>query len=114
MVATKVVAATNGQQDPRINLSIKGDFFFREGKAEYSASKVFVDEETLFWQSIEASRHAADFRDYLARFSDSTFAGIVKRRIAELEKNNASRLPLVFTVEALDEILFALRGANKR
>lgn len=99
MVATKVVAMVNGQQYPWINLSIKGDFFFREGKAEYNASKI---KETLFWQSIEGISHAVDFRDYLVRFSDSTFADIVKRHFVELEKNNASVPPLGFTLEALD------------
>jgi hypothetical protein len=99
MVATKVVAMVNGQQYPWINLSIKGDFFFREGKAEYSASKI---KETLYWQSIEGISHAVGFRDYLVRFSDSIFADIVKRHFVELEKNNASVPPLGFTLEALD------------
>ncbi|MBC8451789.1 MAG: SUMF1/EgtB/PvdO family nonheme iron enzyme, partial [Rhodospirillaceae bacterium] len=73
-----------------------------------------ADKETVFWQSIEASRRAADFKDYLARFPNGTFTGIAKRRIEELEQKTASLSPPSFTVEGLDETLVALRSANVR
>jgi hypothetical protein len=45
-----------------------------------------ADQETVFWQSIQNSKNAADFKDYLARWPSGTFAELAKRRIAELEK----------------------------
>ena len=53
--ATKVAAATNGSQDPWMNSSVKGDFFFRGGKAAPVASGSAVDKEAMFWQSIAYS-----------------------------------------------------------
>lgn len=43
-----------------------------------------ADKEDLFWSSIKDSRSADDFADYLSRFPTGTYAGIARRRMAEL------------------------------
>ena len=93
---------------------MKGDFYFREGKAAPAASAPLLDKEIVFWQSIKDSRQAADFKDYLVRFPKGTFSGIAKRRITKLEKKLAALSPPSFTVEAMDKTLVALRSANVR
>ena len=103
-------------RDPEFN---RGDFVFQLASVAPKrkvgrAGGGSADKETVFWQSIEGSRRAADFKDYLARFPNGTFTGIAKRRIEELERKTASLSPPSFTVEALDEMLVALRSANVR
>jgi hypothetical protein len=42
--------------------------------------------EHLFWQTIRDSKNPADFKAYLARWPNGTFAELAKIRIADLEK----------------------------
>ena len=44
-----------------------------------------MDKEALFWQTIQASDDAADFRVYLAQFPDGTFARLARRRLQAIE-----------------------------
>jgi uncharacterized caspase-like protein len=44
------------------------------------------DGEIVFWQSIQNSKNAADFKAYLEKYPNGTFAALAKLRIAELEK----------------------------
>ena len=82
--ATRVARATNGKQDPWINSSVKGDFFFRHGAKSVPSAKAGTSAEVAFWQSIQRSKDPADFTDYLARFPKGTFVGIAERRVKEL------------------------------
>ena len=116
--ATKVAAATNGSQDPWINSSVKGDFYFHEGKAAPVASVPAsggMTPEIVFWQSIEDSQNPASFEAYLSQFPKGAFASLAKVKIGELRQNKTASLsPPSFTVEAIDETLVALRSANVR
>jgi formylglycine-generating enzyme required for sulfatase activity len=78
--ATRVAALTHGKQDPWINSSVKGNFYFKPGRAVPSS----VDKETVFWQSIKDSKDVGDYQDYLAQYPNGSFARIAKRRIDRL------------------------------
>mgnify|MGYP001300558491 CR=1 FL=1 len=113
--ATKVAAATNGSQDPWINSSVKGDFFFREGKAAPAPSVPAADKETVFWQSIANSDRAGDYQAYLSQYPSGAFAALARSRLSALKETKTANLsPPSFTVEAMDETLVALRSANVR
>jgi hypothetical protein len=88
--ATKVAAATNGSQDPWINSSVKGDFFFREGKATPTASVPSVDKETVFWQSIANSDDPTMFEAYLKQYPKGSFAPLAQARIAALKRRQVA------------------------
>ena len=93
-VRAAVAKTTSGKQLPWEATSLMGDFFFTPVRAAPDAPKPApvsppapqADNESLFWQSIRDSRNAADFKDYLARWPNGTFAELAKRRIAEIEK----------------------------
>jgi len=85
--ATRVSAATNGRQDPWINSSVKGNFYFKpgDGRAEPAPKpNAGVTSEIVFWQSIQDSKDSADYADYLAQFPKGAFARLAKRRLAAL------------------------------
>jgi hypothetical protein len=113
--ATKVAAPTNGSQDPWNNSSVKGDFFFLEGKTAPAlpAPSVGLTPEMLFWQSIKDSPNPEFFQAYLSQYPQGVFGSLAKVEIGELRQTKmASLVPLNYTVEALDEVLVALRAAN--
>ena len=87
--ATLVAAATNGRQDPWINSSVKGDFFFREGKATESSASGQTP-EMLFWQSIKDSDDPDDYADYLSQYPRGTFAKLAKRRVEKLKRTKVA------------------------
>jgi formylglycine-generating enzyme required for sulfatase activity len=112
--ATLVAAATNGRQDPWINSSVKGDFFFRKGKAA-APSASGQTPEMLFWESVRGSNDPDMYAAYLKRYPRGAFVDLALIKIESLrEKKVASLSPPSFTVEALDETLVALRSANVR
>ncbi len=45
-----------------------------------------AEADVAFWNSIQKSRNAADFRDYLARFPRGIFRDLAQRRIKDLQK----------------------------
>ena len=49
-----------------------------------------ADKETVFWQSIEDSTDAADFKAYLSRFAGGTFAGLARNRLVTLNNRHAA------------------------
>ncbi|MEC8726525.1 MAG: SUMF1/EgtB/PvdO family nonheme iron enzyme, partial [Pseudomonadota bacterium] len=116
--ATKVAAATNGSQDPWINSSVKGDFYFREGKTKSAASVPAsggLTSEIVFWQSIANSDRAGDYQAYLSQYPSGAFAALARSRLTALKETKTANLsPPSFTVEAMDETLVALRSANVR
>jgi uncharacterized caspase-like protein len=53
--ARLVAASTRGKQDPWINSSIKGDFYFKpDRRSAPSARAAPIDREALFWQPIKS------------------------------------------------------------
>jgi hypothetical protein len=96
-VRNDVITATRDKQVPWDSSSLRGDFFFAAAPGAAPAAPAPVappsvtppampDNEALFWQSIKDSKSAADFKDYLARWPNGTFAELAKRRLAEIEK----------------------------
>jgi len=96
--AARVAGATNGRQDPWINSSVKGDFYFNpagkpaQGKVTSStpAGRSGQAMELVFWQSIQASDDPAMFDEYLRQFPDGRFAGLAKLKIKKLSSSDAS------------------------
>ena len=93
--ATKVAAVTNGSQDPWINSSVKGDFYFRDGqkpiKHLHKDNKKSDNSnlEAAFWSSIQGSENPADYEDYLLQFKNGIFTRLAQRRVKELRRQQA-------------------------
>ena len=67
----------------------------------------------LFWQSIKDSLNPEFFQAYLSQYPQGVIGSLAKVEIGELRQTKmASLVPLNYTVEALDEVLVALRAAN--
>ena len=89
--ATRVAAATNGRQDPWLNSSVKGDFFF-SGKAAPVSSRP-ATAKTLdleFWQSIRDSDDSTMFEAYLEQHPTGAFAPLAKAKIAALKRKQVA------------------------
>jgi hypothetical protein len=108
--AKAVALATHGKQDPWINSSVKGDFIFNVSAPAATVSGG-TDREALFWQSIQNSKHTADFQDYLIRYPNGAFSSLAKRRLGNLK---LASLPPSFSVEEMEETYTALKTANVR
>jgi formylglycine-generating enzyme required for sulfatase activity len=103
-VRQAVIQATKGRQVPWDSSSLTGDFFFAAapqppGTTPPVPPAPVPDPETVFWQSIRDSKNAADYREYVRRWPDGTFAELAKRRIAELEKAASVEPPKPAPVE---------------
>ena len=83
--ATRVGAATNGRQDPWFSSSVKGDFFFLEGKVTATTTSVQTP-EMLFWQSILDSERAGDYEAYLAQYPAGIFTSLARNRLSALKE----------------------------
>jgi hypothetical protein len=107
-VRQAVIQTTKGKQVPWDSSSLTGDWFFAAASAPGQTPPATVtpppppqapradrsaDQETVFWQSIKDSKNAADFKAYLARFPQGTFAELAKIRLAEIEKAAAVTPP---------------------
>ena len=87
--ATKVAAATNGNQDPWINSSLKGDFYFRDAKATLKITGKTTErskQDTLLWEAVKDSNNAEMFKAYLQEFPKGTFANIARIKLRHLQK----------------------------
>jgi tripartite-type tricarboxylate transporter receptor subunit TctC len=95
--ARLVAASTRGNQDPWINSSVKGDFYFKPGlhSAPSTESTPINNRaiELTFWGSIKDSKDAADYQDYLAQFPRGSFARLAKRRIKKMKASQVASLP---------------------
>jgi formylglycine-generating enzyme required for sulfatase activity/TPR repeat protein len=98
----------------------RGDFVFKLaslGKVPPVASTPStMTAEVAFWQSIENSKNAADYRDYLTQFPNGTFAPLARRRASDLEgeKQTASLTPPTVTIDEMDATYVAIKTANLR
>jgi uncharacterized caspase-like protein/formylglycine-generating enzyme required for sulfatase activity len=87
-VANNVVAKTQGKQEPWVEGSLRGDFYFRSAaRATSSAAPqpaVPVDltaVEISFWESIKSSTDADDFQAYLDKYPNGQFIALAERRV---------------------------------
>lgn len=79
-VVSGVKQASNGTQEPWIEGSIEGDFYFRGGAQSQEAM------ERTFWESIKGSSVKADFEAYLARYPNGQFAAQAKDAKGRIEQ----------------------------
>jgi formylglycine-generating enzyme required for sulfatase activity len=111
--AAKVSAATGNKQDPWINSSVKGDFYFRpKTLGQNVAPAQGANMEALFWQSAEKSGKAGDYEAYLSAFPDGVFKPLARTRLAALTP--ASAPPPAIEIEEVDATYLALKTANLR
>jgi uncharacterized caspase-like protein len=87
-VTKDVVEETNGVQRPWQNSSLEGDFYFLPPPVAAAASPAqsLVTLDSMFWDSIKASRNAADFKAYLTRFPNGVFVELAQNRLAALQQ----------------------------
>jgi uncharacterized caspase-like protein len=94
-VRQAVIANTKGKQVPWDSSSLTGDFFFAAAPGAVApppspsppaSREPAQSDEHLFWQSIKDSKNAADYKAYLAKYPQGTFAELAKIRLAEIEK----------------------------
>ncbi len=85
--ARKVAKRTNNIQNPWINSSLTGDFYFREAKEIPAAITQTIErskQETLLWETVKDSNNAAMFKIYLAEFPKGMFAAIARIKLKQL------------------------------
>lgn len=87
-VVSNVKQASNGTQEPWIEGSIEGDFYFRGGAQSQAAI------EQTFWETIKDSSVIADFDTYLTRYPKGMFvrpAQEAKDRLGKAAQQEAQR-----------------------
>jgi formylglycine-generating enzyme required for sulfatase activity/uncharacterized caspase-like protein len=87
-VANNVVARTKGKQEPWVEGSLRGDFYFRpvagvtSGAAPQPAVPVdLTTVEVSFWESIKGSTDAEDYQAYLDKYPTGQFVALAERRV---------------------------------
>ena len=94
-VRVAVVAGTEGRQVPWENSSLLSEFAFVPGVAQ-TAQGSAEDEaaaEVAFWNSIQASTRADDFRAYVRQYPRGRFIALAQGRIAALGGESATKPP---------------------
>ena len=88
-VVTGVKQASKGQQEPWMEGSIEGDFYFRGGPAGTAgvpqAQAAPVDPmavELAFWESVRSSSSPKDFQAYLDKYPNGQFAALARERMS--------------------------------
>ncbi|GAB6051198.1 hypothetical protein JCM17960_00180 [Magnetospira thiophila] len=89
--AAEVAAKTHNSQDPWINSSVKGDFYFKPGQSKPAqvaslppASTPSVNAAALFWEGIKDSGDKSDFEAFLKGYPNSPLAHLAHKRIRDL------------------------------
>ena len=93
-VRAQVLASTGGEQRPHEYASLLGEHYLSgaSGAATASTAAVYgatasarlLQQENLFWQSIQGSTDPADFEAYLELFANGTFSRLARNRLASL------------------------------
>jgi len=91
-VRAQVQEETRKQQLPWSNTNMTGVFYMRDApKGQQVAAlqppaagvpTLGVDQDTLFWSSVKDSTNLNDYRAYLDKFPNGTFANLARSRIA--------------------------------
>ena len=94
-----VYEASNAEQWPAVYDDLLSDFVFRPpsstavaasvgapsaGATAASEAAAVLQQENLFWQSIQGSTDPADFEAYLELFANGTFSRLARNRLASL------------------------------
>ena len=105
-VRQEVHAASNAEQWPAVYDDLLSDFVFRSEVsagggpaggarpavvADSAMAPIRLQQETVFWESIQESRTRRDFEAFLVQFPTGTFAGLARNRLAALGAGAATR-----------------------
>ena len=124
-VRVRVMDRTGDEQVPWESSSLTGSFSFAGGidgqpnRVELAALPTApettgnaIDDEVIFWQSIQASRVASDFRAYLDRYGEEgIFGRLARNRLLELNKPGVAEQTQTRALMTDDE---AARAAIKK
>lgn len=87
-VTNTVVDKTKGKQEPWVEGSLRGEFYFIfQGPTTVEikpAGPNPAQVELTFWDSIKSSSDKADFEEYLRQYPQGRFAGIARNRVRQL------------------------------
>jgi formylglycine-generating enzyme required for sulfatase activity len=100
-----------------------GDFIFTRVKTDANSVELTTttpppltvdpaQQELAFWNSIQNSTDAEDFKDYLARYPNGLYAGIARRRIASLS-TAAKPMPTSTPSDAVGNVASAKRPSAR-
>ncbi len=94
-VRIEVMTRTLDQQVPWESSSLTGDFYFSGNTTTTQApvaaapatlAAPVVDKETIFWQSIQDSEDAGDFKAYLQQYPDGSFAALARFKVKKYQE----------------------------
>ena len=97
-VRAAVRRASSNQQTPWENTALEGEFYFRSAPSAAAAvapapaappaqAPNAAAFELAFWDSIKNSQQKGELEEYLRQFPQGRFAGLVRGRLATLERN---------------------------
>ncbi len=96
-VVSGVKKASQGKQEPWMEGSLEGDFYFVGGAGRGEPVKLAaagIGEaaayELTFWESVKGSQKPADYRAYLAKYPQGQFAALAEARLVELTPPTAA------------------------
>jgi hypothetical protein len=105
-VRQTVIEATQGAQTPWESSSLTGDLVLNlnitvnlppaaatPAPAPAPASASTQAAQVAFWESMGRSTNPGDYEEYLRQFPDGIYAGLAKRRIADLKRQQAAAAP---------------------
>ena len=88
-VVSGVKKSSQGQQEPWMEGSIDGDFYFRGGPIDGGSAPIAKPADPLsielaFWDSVHSSNHPPDIQAYLDKYPGGQFATLAKNRLIAL------------------------------
>jgi hypothetical protein len=84
-VRDAVLAATGNKQEPYIYGSLGGEPYYLVPQELAPGVNQNMEIELAFWRSLEQSRDADDFEEYLRQFPNGTFAFLARKRLRDLQ-----------------------------
>jgi len=108
-VRENVVRATKELQVPWESSSLQGEFAFVPGVAATQAAEGDATGEIAFWNSIQASTRAEEYRAYLRQYPNGRFSALAQTRLASF---NAQSAAATAAVTAAAPSAPAARGEN--
>ena len=115
-VGASVKRATRGAQEPWMEGSIEGDFYFRGGGAAAVAAGP-VDPlafELAYWDSVKSSTNARDYQAYLDKYPQGQFAGLARERAMNPPPPAQDRAPAARVASRSDRKLVAIVGFENK
>ena len=110
-VRREVYASSNEEQFPAVYDQLLSDFVFRPaltaggatgGAAAAPSGAASVQQETVFWQSIQGSTNPAMFEAYLTQFPSGVFRALAEAELAALRSAPPAGRPSLGTASAGD------------